>query len=68
MAAVLAGLEQFTVLHPDSDIIVKFLLSIDRRNDTAAAMDTVSALGSCGVYTHGGRVYKSRQTLQVVAR
>jgi hypothetical protein len=56
MQAVLAGLQEYRAaaaaataqqeaasssrLSPD--ILVKFLLSIDRRNDTAAALDTVS--------------------------
>ncbi|KAF6264632.1 adenosine/AMP deaminase family protein [Scenedesmus sp. NREL 46B-D3] len=40
-AAVLAGLQQFRQAQPAADIAVKLLLSIDRRNDTAAAMDTV---------------------------
>lgn len=42
MSAVLAGLDAFRAANPGADIIVKFLLSIDRRNDTAAAQDTVS--------------------------
>jgi hypothetical protein len=41
MAAVLEGLAQFRQAQSSADIIVKLLLSIDRRNDTAAAMDTV---------------------------
>jgi hypothetical protein len=41
-SAVLQGLRQFQQAQPAADIVVKLLLSIDRRNDTAAAMDTVS--------------------------
>jgi hypothetical protein len=45
-SAVLAGLQQFRQAQPAADIIVKLLLSIDRRNDTAAAVETVSC-GAC---------------------
>lgn len=39
--AVLAGMKQYHCQHPDDNILVKLLLSIDRREDTAAALDTV---------------------------
>jgi adenosine deaminase len=45
-SAVLQGLRQFRQAQPAEGIIVKLLLSIDRRNDTAAALDTVSC-GCC---------------------
>lgn len=45
MAAVLAGIQQARQAQPAAGMLVKLLLSIDRRNDAAAAMDTVG--GPC---------------------
>ncbi|WIA12967.1 hypothetical protein OEZ85_006581 [Tetradesmus obliquus] len=42
MAAVLAGIQQARQAQPAAGMLVKLLLSIDRRNDAAAAMDTVA--------------------------
>lgn len=43
MSAVLDGIKAFRNRNPQAQIIVKLLLSIDRRNDTEAALDTVSS-------------------------
>jgi hypothetical protein len=55
-AAAAAAAAQESCPQANSSITVKFLLSIDRRNDTAAAIDTVSS-----------RVPDARRTLAFAA-